>query len=152
MPIEKSAGAVVFRREENGKIKYLLLKHSEKYWNFPKGKIDGNEKEIETAQREIKEETGIREMKIIPGFKVWEKYFYRASKNRQKANQEGKTIFKLVIFYLIETKEKEVRISFEHQGYEWLAFNEAMERLKRYKGSQKILTKANDFLLGRGGK
>lgn len=52
---------------------------------------------------------------------------------------------KFVTFFVAETKEKNVQISFEHIGYEWLPFEEAMERLT-FKNAKEILKKANDFL------
>lgn len=141
--IEKSAGAVVFRREGKN-IFYLLLHYpsgtrtSRDYWDFPKGHIERGEKEIETVKREVKEETGLEDIKFVEGFKEWVKYFFRF---------QGKTVFKIVTFYLVETKNKNVKISFEHIGYTWLPYEEALNQLK-FKNAKRILKKANDFLQG----
>jgi 8-oxo-dGTP pyrophosphatase MutT (NUDIX family) len=142
MPVEKSAGAVVFRRENN-KIYYLLLHYpsvshrAEKdYWDFPKGHLEKGEKEIETVKREIFEETGLKEIKFVEGFKEWIKYFFK---------YQGKNIFKIVTFYLVQTNKKEIKISSEHLGYEWLPFDEAMERLT-FNNAREILKKADNFL------
>jgi len=139
--VEKSAGAVVFRKEGN-KIYYLLLHYPSgartprNYWDFPKGHIERGEKEIETVKREVKEETGLEDIKFIEGFKKWVKYFFRF---------QGKTVFKIVIFYLVETKNKNVKISFEHIGYKWLPYKEALEQLL-FKNAKEILEEANNFL------
>ncbi|MCD6284013.1 NUDIX domain-containing protein [bacterium] len=135
MPIEKSAGAVLFVRE-NKKIKYLLLKHSLGHWDFPKGNIEKGEKIEDTVKREIKEETGISRIVFISDFKHWIKYFYRL---------KGKTVFKIVTFLLAEAKTKKVKLSFEHVGYKWLDFNKAMKLLK-FRNSKEILKMANEFL------
>jgi len=135
MPIEKSAGAVLFVRE-NKKIKYLLLKHSLGHWDFPKGNIEKGEKIEDTVRREIKEETGISRVVFISNFKHWIKYFYRL---------KGKTVFKIVTFLLAEAKTKKVKLSFEHVGYKWLDFNKAMKLLK-FRNSKEILKMANEFL------
>lgn len=140
MPVEKSAGAVIFKKEE-GKNFYLLLqypglRHPKTYWDLPKGHIEKGEKEQETVKREVKEETGLEDIEIIPGFKETIKYFFK---------WEGKTIFKTVAFYVLETKTKEVKISGEHIGYKWLPYEEALEQLT-YKNAKEILQKANDFL------
>ena len=141
MPLEKSAGAVVFRKEGN-KIYYLLLHYPSgartprNYWDFPKGHIERGEKEIETVKREVKEETGLEDIKFIEGFKKWVKYFFRF---------QGKTVFKIVIFYLVETKNKNVKISSEHIGYKWLPYEEALEQLL-FKNAKEILEEANNFL------
>lgn len=56
---EKSCGAIVYRRF-HGNIEILLIKHvNSGHWSFPKGHVEGDETELETAKREIKEETGL---------------------------------------------------------------------------------------------
>jgi len=136
MPIEKSAGAVLFRRE-NGKIKYLLIKYGWGHWEFPRGLIEKGESLEETARREIKEETGIEDIKFIPGFKEWIKFFFKL---------KGKNIMKIATFLLAETKTKEVKLSFEHQDWAWLEYKDALERLT-YDNSKEVLKKAHNFLL-----
>jgi len=142
MPVEKSAGAIIFRKEK-GKIFYLLLHYpgashraKKDYWDFPKGHVEKGEKEIETVKREVFEETGLKDIKILDGFKETIKYFFK---------WQGKNVLKFVTFYLAETKEKEVKISFEHIGYEWLPFEKAKERLS-FKNAREILERANQFL------
>jgi len=145
MPVEKSAGAVIFRRE-NSKIEYLLLhypssaKAPKDYWDFPKGHVEKGEEERETVKREVKEETGLEDIKFIEGFKEWIKYFFKF---------KGKTVFKIVTFYLVETKNKDVKISFEHIGYQWLPYKEALEKLT-FKNAKEILQKANEFISKKG--
>ncbi len=92
MPKEKSAGAIIFRKDNN--IPYYLLLHYESgHWGFPKGHIEENENEEGAARREIEEETGIKNIKIIDGFKEYEKYFFRQSYN-YKRRRERKTCFR----------------------------------------------------------
>ena len=140
--ITKSAGAVIFRKEGD-KIFYLLLhylssaKAPKDYWDFSKGHIEKGEKEIETVKREIEEETGIKDLKFIDGFKETEKYFFK---------DRGETVFKTVSYLLAETKTKEVKLSFEHIGYKWLPFEEALAQLT-FENAKEILRKANDFLM-----
>ena len=156
MPIEKSAGAVIFRKDyyppttlhippsrpKKAKIYYLLLhyplgaKAPQEYWDLPKGHIEKGEKETDTVKREVEEETGLKDIEFIKGFKEWIKYFFK---------WKGKNILKFVTFYLAETKTKNVKISFEHLGYEWLPYQDALEKLT-FKNAKEILKKANDFL------
>ena len=135
MPIERSAGAVIFRKE-NKKIYYLLLHYQSGHWDFPKGNIEKGEKLVETVKRETKEETGLGDIKFIPGFKEAIKYFYKLKE---------KNIFKIVTFFLVRTKIKEVKISWEHTGFQWLPYEEAMEQIT-FKNAKEILKKANDFI------
>jgi 8-oxo-dGTP pyrophosphatase MutT (NUDIX family) len=56
---EKSCGAIVYRKF-HGNTEILLIRHVKSgYWSFPKGHIEDGETELETAVREIKEETGL---------------------------------------------------------------------------------------------
>ena len=135
MPIEKSAGAVVFRKENN-KLKYLLLQYCRGHWEFPRGLIEKGEKLEETARREIREEVGIEDIKFIPGFKEWIKFFFK---------WKSKNIMKIATFFLAETKTKEIKLSFEHKDYIWLEYKDAQEKLT-FQNSKDILKKANDFL------
>src|SRR3972149_3727240 len=132
MPVERSAGAVVFRKEGDS-VEFLLLKRGPSYWDLPKGNIDPGEDEQTTAEREIREETGIEDARLMPGFKEKVTYFYR---------REGKTIFKEVVFFMAETSTKEVRISKEHDDFGWFSYDETYEKVK----SKEIIQKANDFL------
>ncbi len=157
MPFEKSVGAVVFRREGN-KILYLLIQHPGKdkndkqggHWDLPKGHIEKGESWEETLKREVKEETGISRLKIIPGFSTWIKYFYRAKGDEEKRRRKSKTgvnVFKIVTFYLAETKGKKVKLSYEHINYAWLEYKQAVERIT-YKQTENVLERANEYLAG----
>ena len=146
MPREISAGAVVFRKEDN-KIYYLLLHYEAGHWGFPKGHIEKGENEEETVKREIKEETGLDDIKIIKGFREYIKYVFRdVYKLENRERKQANWVFKIVIYYLGETKTKEVKISFEHIGYKWLPYKEALKRIS-FKNTKEVLKKANNFLL-----
>ncbi len=144
MLFEISAGAIIFIRQKK-KIKYLLLKHSEKYWNFPKGHIEKGESELAAAKREVWEETGIKKIKILSGFKGVEKYYYRLAKDLTRVFRRHKKIFKTVFFYLAQVRACRVNISREHQAFAWYGFDEARRKL-RYQASKDILIKADKFL------
>lgn len=55
MRYEKSCGAVIFKEE-----KILLIKSIKGHWSFPKGHMEQGETEIQTAHREIFEETSLK--------------------------------------------------------------------------------------------
>ncbi len=145
---EKSVGAVIFRYE-NKSIKYLILDYGNSYWGYAKGHIEKGESEIETLRREVEEETGIKDLKIILGFKVKNRYFYKAGKEeKERRKKEGLPInvFKTVVYYLAETKTQDIKLSFEHQSYLWLSFQDALKKVS-YKNSKDVLKSANDFLI-----
>jgi len=149
---EKSVGAVIFRKEGKN-IKYLLLNYgkarSGKYhWGFGKGHVEKNETEEETMHREVFEETGISDLKIISGFSDKSRYFYRAfGEEREKRKKNGRKtlVAKLVIYFLAETETEKIKISEEHIDFKWLSFEKAKAELT-YKASKKTLEKAKKFL------
>jgi len=55
---EKSCGAIVYR-ENNNELEFLLVYQNNGHYSFPKGHVEKNETEVETALREIKEETNL---------------------------------------------------------------------------------------------
>ena len=132
---EISAGCVVFVRENAG-LQFLLLHYSKGHWDFPKGHIEENESAEEAMLRELKEETGIASVKVIPGFEERITYFFK---------QNGETIKKEVIFFLVESATKGVRLSFEHIGYEWLPYKEAVKKVT-FNNAKQVLKKAYEFL------
>ena len=103
MPVERSAGAIIFRKEK-GNIYYLLLHYEAGHWDFPKGNIEKGEKSEETAQREIKEETGLE---IIP-----EKIL-----NSWDLIEESRQISGVI--YLCKIKSGVITLSDEHCEYDW---------------------------------
>ena len=135
---EKSCGAVVVLT--NTEPKYLLLQYDAGHWDFVKGNVELNESEKDTVIRELQEETGIVEARFLDGFREKIEYFYR---------RQGTTIHKEVIFFLIETHTETVTLSFEHVGYAWLSYQDAMERLT-FKNAKDVLRKAHELLKERG--
>ncbi len=133
---EISAGAVLHLVDENFEINYLILNYSYGHWDFPKGNIESGETEIDTIKREVMEETGIVDIKLIEGFRQQISYKYR---------KKSKLVNKTVIYYLAETKSNKVVLSFEHVNFAWLNFNSALNKLS-FENSKKVLKNAKEFL------
>lgn len=63
---EPTAGGIIFRRNKaNNEIQFLLIQDSKGRYTVPKGHIEPGEQAKETAAREITEETGLQEMKVM---------------------------------------------------------------------------------------
>ncbi len=135
---EKSCGAVVYAR--TSEVKYLLLQYEAGHWDFVKGNVEEGETEQETAVRELREETGIVDARFVEGFKEKISYFYK---------RQGATVYKEVIFFLMETKTTDVKLSFEHIGFDWLSYESEMRKLS-FKNARDVLQKAHDFLKEHG--
>ena len=132
---ETSAGIVLFRKEES-KILFLLLHYPSGHWDFVKGKMEKGESTHQTAIREAKEETGITDITFIENFEEWIEYNFK---------HQGELVQKKVVFFLAETKTKEIKISHEHSGYIWMDYNSSMEKTT-FDNAKTVLTKAQKLL------
>jgi len=132
---EKSAGAIVFHKGGSS-IEYLVLHYPAGHWDFPKGNIEKGESEEDTILREIREETGIVSVVPLPGFSRRIEYQYR--------RPEG-LVFKTVIFKLARANVKTVKLSHEHQGYAWLEYQKALDRVT-FENSKRVLREAQSYL------
>jgi len=137
---EKSCGAVVFKKQKDGYVKYLLLHYSVGHWDFPKGKQEKKETEEQTVAREIKEETGIEDIEFVDGFKETIKYFYK---------KDEETVYKEVAYFLARSMTNDVKLSFEHIGYAWMSYGNAYKKLT-FNNAKELLRKANEFLYKKG--
>jgi len=62
---EPTAGGVIFRRDKDKQIEILLIQDAKNRWTIPKGHIEQGETAKETAKREIGEETGLTDVKVL---------------------------------------------------------------------------------------
>ena len=148
MPKEKSAGAIIFRME-HGVPHYLLLHYPSGHWEFAKGHIEKGENFEATVRREVLEETGIKDLKIMSGFKQYAKYFFRKNYGlKGEAKKKAPWVFKLVLFLVAETRQEEVTISKEHKGFLWLPIDQAIKRTT-YKNAKELLKKAHEFVISK---
>ena len=132
---ETSAGIVLYRKE-NTKNLFLLLHYPSGHWDFVKGKMEKDETTHETAIRETKEETGITDIVFAENFEEWIEYNFK---------YQGELVQKKVVFFLAETKTKEIEISHEHSGYIWMDYNASMEKTT-FDNAKTVLTKAEKLL------
>ncbi|MBP7139949.1 MAG: NUDIX domain-containing protein [Caldisericia bacterium] len=120
-----SAGGVIVNQD-----KVLLLKR-EKSWVFPKGKIKDGESLIQTAIREIFEET-----RIIVNDKGIE-----IGNTNYKYITNDEQFEKTVYYYLFIVDDVSVNIEKTFLGYGWFYFDEASKYVT-YKNDKKILKNA----------
>ena len=92
---ETSAGGVVVRRGDDGRVRYLLIRDSYRNWGFPKGHLEPAEPPADAACREVGEETGLADLVLHGPIKVIDWYF----------RFRGRTIHKYCHFFLFESKQ-----------------------------------------------
>lgn len=125
MKYEKSCGAVIF--DETGD-KILLIQQAAGHWGFPKGHVEDGETEIETAIREIKEETNL-DVEINEKFRYIEHY------------SPKEDVEKDVVFFVAKKIGGEIVAQEEEvQNIVWVSYAEAMERLT-FESSKNVLEK-----------
>lgn len=124
MKYEKSCGAIVL---DGGKI--LVIQQAEGHWGFPKGHVEAGETEVQTAIREIKEETNY-DVEVNENFRYVETY----------SPKEG--VEKDVVFFVAKKVAGDMRPQEEEvQNILWLTYEETLKRLT-YENSKEILKKA----------
>lgn len=132
-----SAGIIPYQVVDNT-ILYLLLQYSAGHWEFPKGKIEKGEDKQQAAHRELMEETGLT-AEIDPNFEETFDYIFTDYIDKQLAH-------KTVYFFIGKAKSKKVVLSYEHQNYAWLTYDDAMNQLT-YKNAKAVLETVNEYLL-----
>lgn len=129
---EKSCGGIIVFLEDN-KEKFLVIKQMSGYYGFPKGHMEGNETEEETALREVYEEVGLR-AKIVDGFR--ETLDYRVNKN----------IMKEAVFFLMRSDNKKVNLDKkEVLEYVWLDYKEAWKKIT-FEEEKEAFLRAYEYL------
>lgn len=140
---QRSAGAVCYRRSRRG-IQYLLLdtvftRPGRTRWEFPKGKVEGDETDEATARREVLEETGLQIDAFAPGFVRENRYRFRVGEE---------LIDKTVVYYLAAvTPVTPTRLSEESKALRWTHYQSARTMLG-IRSLQDLLDEAHAFITG----
>ena len=125
--VEKAAGGLVY----NPKGEILFIYRNGK-WDLPKGGIEKNEGKKEAAIREVEEETGVKNLKIID----------RIDKTYHIFKRNGKFRLKITYWYKMETSFTENLIPQEEEGIEkavWVQANQVAELLENSYENIKLL-------------
>jgi bis(5'-nucleosidyl)-tetraphosphatase len=139
----RSAGIVLVREGEPRR--YLLLRSAltrRPVWEFPKGAIEEGESQLEAAERELREETGLAlgDYSILEGFRGEERYFFTRGDGAER-----RLIQKQVVYFLAEWHTGDVVISREATRFEWATLPEA-QKLLRFPEKRRVLASAAAWL------
>lgn len=128
---EPTAGGVVFRRNLNTKqIEILLIQDAKNRWTIPKGHIEEGETPKDTAKREISEETGLQDIKILN---------WLGKINFRYRRQQSLVLMTTEIF-LVQARGDTNKLKPEDwmNGIKWFPVNEALDKIE-YEDIGKII-------------
>lgn len=120
---EKSCGSLVFSDD-----KILIVKHNLGHWDFPKGHVENNETEEETAIREVKEETNI-DIEVDSGYRYVITYSPKKGVIKDVVYFPGKATS-----FNCKNQEEEIEL------VEFVPISEALEKLT-YDNAREVLQK-----------
>ncbi len=131
---EKSCGVVAYKTLKNVNC-YLLITAYNGDVGFPKGHVEEGESEIETAIRELKEETNV-EVEIVSGFRREMEYIIPSKKN----------VSKEVVYFLGRCiKDNIIPQRREVSEARFVPYDEAM-RIITFEDSRRILQDAEEMI------
>lgn len=151
---EFSAGALVFRRMDGRWWAAVIEPGREGEPDdrkhviaLPKGNVDPGEKPLDTAIREVHEETGLRASFVAKLADI--KYVY------SRKWQDNAKVFKVVSFFLMQYEAGEIGDIREDMRHEvrrawWMPLDEVAKKLS-YGGEKEVARKAVEFLESGGG-
>lgn len=135
MKIEVTSGAVVYRIVDQ-KIEYLLLQSMNEgnFWGFPKGHVEAGEDLLQTAHREIREETQL-DVTINDQFHVTTEY------DLPNGNHKKMTLYTAKLEQATDLTLQAIEI--KNAG--WFDYETARNRLT-YDNLKQLLDDVNTYL------
>ncbi len=127
----RSAGGVVINND--GLV--LVVNQHGNSWSLPKGHIEKGEKELDAARREIYEESGIKNLKLIKSLGSYQRR--RLAKDGRGDGSELKTI----TMFLFRTSENMLKpIDPENPEAKWVEKNSVADLLTHPKDKEFFLS------------
>jgi bis(5'-nucleosidyl)-tetraphosphatase len=128
----RGSGVVVYVLEQAEPHFLLIRSRRDRSWGFPKGHLLKGEELLKGAMRELWEETGIREVALMPGFTEHVTY---------RVNRGGRFRQKTVTYFLGRVETPAVRLSEEHSEHCWAVVEDA-RKILTFENLRTLVTRA----------
>jgi len=127
---EPTAGGIVWRRNQKGGIEILLIQDAKDRWTIPKGHIEEGETPKQTAEREIREETGLQKMKM----QSW------LGKINFRYRRQHSLVLMTTEIFLVEAigDTNDIKPEEWMKGIKWLTATDALDKIE-YEDIGKII-------------
>lgn len=131
---ETTAGGVVFRKDKKGGVEILLTQDAKDRWTIAKGHIEPGETPRQTAEREIREETGLKEMKVLN----------HLGKTQFRYRRQNSLVLMTMHIFLVKALGDTNDLQKEDwmNGIGWFPFTEALDKVE-YEGIEKLMLLAS---------
>ncbi len=137
---DQSFGVIPILKKPDGSLLFCLVQHQGEHYGFPKGHPNPGEEPVETARRELQEETGLVDVEIIPEVHFDHSYMFE---------KDEITYDKTVRYFLghVSNMNTEIPEDFKHEISEmkWLSHEEAREVIT-YETAKLLLDQVWEFL------
>lgn len=127
----QSAGGVIVNEFNEVAIVYTNTKS----WQFPKGGIEPGETHVQTAIREIKEETGLKNLELIKPLPLYSRISTHTNNTRLD-----------ISYFLFKVPKQALTPSLEVTDCKWVAIDEAHNELT-YAEDKKFITDIKQNIL-----
>lgn len=135
--IKESSYGIIPLRVQQDEWQVLLIQHHAGHWTFPKGHAELDETPKQTAERELKEETGLAVHQFLSSNPLVEKYFF---------NLHGQHVTKTVSYFLALVEGEEVVIQEQEiKDSQWISLFDAIDHIT-FKEGQRICLQTIEFL------
>ncbi|MEQ9455325.1 MAG: NUDIX domain-containing protein [Phycisphaeraceae bacterium] len=145
MDRDHSCGIIPVYGGANGEPRrYLLVQHKAGHWGFPKGHPETGESELETALRELGEETGLAPERVLEATPFAERYVFR--------KRSGKVVDKTVTYFVGFVRSRSFQVQEEElQAAAWGDVEETVGRMSFEEG-RRLLREVDAYLDRDGGE
>lgn len=118
--IKQHSFGIIPIRNNRGTREFLLVRHRAGHWGFPKGHAESGETPLQTAERELSEETGLKIFRLLSPDSIVETYCFTV---------DGKLTIKTVDYFVAIVEGKLLLQQAEISDARWVSIDEIADTI-----------------------